>query len=494
MYKTLAKFALLFAIGAQAQVQLGGHISIPSSSDSIGGLTYVKFTANGACNIITQTNCTITNSSGGAPDSSTIYTDTIVISDPSSLLTGTVSITIPLSPGKTVVVKNNTNQAITIASSSIIIFKGNALKMWSDGTSYYSTEYPLSGMYAYFDSNTSNMVLSTVQETTGGSSYNTGLGYNVFASLANASGGNDANVAIGYGVLQSETTGARNTGVGSEALFGDLNGSENVALGFNSLLSLTTSNYNVAIGAPSSVSITTGTENTAVGMDSLGFVTTGSYNTAIGGASLEGNGLANSNNTSVGYYSGRNVTTQPVSLNNDDFFGVAASPMGNSTASSNEMVLGNTTTGAGSNTTTIGNSSKVLTIINGQLEAPWYTTNAGYLYLSSGGLITTSAMNITQSANLAGTTRLLGGTYHNISPSAIYVQGSITTSGSATSQVVCSDGTVSTSLEQIWGATYGATVSGGFAGFSCVIPPSYYYSVTDTTGVTSLTQWFETTM
>jgi len=119
------------------------------------------------------------------------------------------------------------------------------------------------------------------------------------------------NVALGDTALDSLSTGARNTAIGSSALTAN-NTNDNTALGF-SALSASTSDANVAIGTYALNSNTTGNSNVSVGRSALLSDTTGSNNTGLGRDALRSNTTAN-NNTAVGYQSLYSNTTGSVNV------------------------------------------------------------------------------------------------------------------------------------------------------------------------------------
>lgn len=138
------------------------------------------------------------------------------------------------------------------------------------------------------------------------------------------------NTSVGLNALQAVTTGYSNTAVGLNALAGDTAGYNNIGLGLNTLIANTTGANNIAIGAgplasnvSGSANIAIGTmaldvsttdNNLAVGANALGDDTTGTANIALGNSA----GLFNvtgSNNTLLGYESGRGVSTNSYSDN-----------------------------------------------------------------------------------------------------------------------------------------------------------------------------------
>lgn len=217
------------------------------------------------------------------------------------------------------------------------------------------------------------------------------------------------------GTLTSITTSSDITfsTIDGDSVFGLGNGFDklNVALGSGSLASCTPDGttgdgeYNLAIGAGSLYSITLGSFNTAIGTNALAYGQTCSYNTAIGESAMGGNYLSpqigNGYNIGIGYSSCNALTTNTnvigigknsfLSLgtgNNSVAIGQAAGQYaintstaltnttnsiyigGNTKASAasgntNEIVIGQSALGIGSNTTVIGNSSTLANKIFG---------------------------------------------------------------------------------------------------------------------------------
>lgn len=118
-----------------------------------------------------------------------------------------------------------------------------------------------------------------------------------------------------------------NTVLGSSALGANTTGTQNVAIGIQALNGATNAGGNVAIGRRALFTTTAG-ENVGIGNNAASNLTSGSENVYIGS-------------------------------------GVVA----NSGSSQNEIVIGAYTTGRGSNTVTIGNSSVVTTFVSGVLNA-----------------------------------------------------------------------------------------------------------------------------
>ena len=193
------------------------------------------------------------------------------------------------------------------------------------------------------------------------------------------------NTAFGDSSLSRITSGQQNTGFGMGANYQVTEGSYNTAVGYGVLFANTTGDSNVGVGNNSALRITTGDSNTALGSDALNITTTGSYNTAVG----------------------RAATTS-------------------SATSMNETMLGYNTTGQGTNTVTLGNSS---------------VTDV-YMAQDSGATVHAGALNLggTALTPTADEINYLDGVTSNIQ-SQLNAKQSALTAGSGIS--ITSDGTIS---------------------------------------------------
>jgi hypothetical protein len=205
--------------------------------------------------------------------------------------------------------------------------------------------------------------LSGLNNTTGSS--NTFLGQASGAS--NTTG--ERNTFVGSSTGYSNTTGGLNTFVGSNSGYSNTNGSLNTFMGLDSGYFNNTGSANTFIGHSSGYNNTSGSWNTFVGRSSGIANTTGILNTFIG----EGSGYSNitgSYNTFIGtnsgmyYGSGSSFNT---SSSNSILIGHYARPQNDN--QTNQIVIGNQAIGAGSNTTTIGNTSITATYLRGSLVA-----------------------------------------------------------------------------------------------------------------------------
>lgn len=213
--------------------------------------------------------------------------------------------------------------------------------------------------------------------------YNTAFGR---SSLKVITSGNK-NTGIGYAALSSTNTGAQNTAVGfNAATFANktnvtaigsqalalAGGDNSVVIGVNALYNHGGVGNHVVIGNTAGAKGTTAVGNTTIG-----------YNAHTSGADsdycaiLGYNALSNAvgdNNVSVGksagfyYGTGSNVCTAAAET---ILIGRDARPKANT--ETNQIVIGDSGRGNGSNTTTIGNSSTVGTFLKGAVVMGEYT-------------------------------------------------------------------------------------------------------------------------
>lgn len=181
------------------------------------------------------------------------------------------------------------------------------------------------------------------------------------------------NTGIGYFTLFNNSF-SYNTAVGSQALRSS-SGQQNTAIGYNALKNNGAS-YCVAIGSNSLGALSVGNQgarNTGIGAEALGYMTTGNFNTGTGSGSLSGVTTGTSN-TGFGYAAGSNITVG----SHNTFIGAFASAdatnisgsivigRGAVTTASNQMVIGSTTYNAGAITTEVLTPTKAWTVrING---------------------------------------------------------------------------------------------------------------------------------
>jgi hypothetical protein len=166
---------------------------------------------------------------------------------------------------------------------------------------------------------------------------NVAVGYE--AGLNNTTA--DNNSFFGGGSGRSNTTGARNSFIGQDAGRSNTTGFGNSFFGQNAGYNTTSGGGNIAIGRDSLFTNNTGTNNIAIGTNSL--------------INLIG---TNSNNIALGINSGRFIadgTTANTITNNSVFIGTDTKALADN--QTNQIVIGHTAIGLGSNTTVIGNTS-----------------------------------------------------------------------------------------------------------------------------------------
>ena len=193
------------------------------------------------------------------------------------------------------------------------------------------------------------VTLSTDQTITGVKTFTKDIFVNSLR-VGRGAGGVASNSALGSSALRDNTTGSGNTGIGNESLLFNTTGANNTGVGARSLKANTIGASNAAFGLNALETNSTGNNNTSVGMASLNFNTTGS------------------NNVAVGHDAGKLISGGGTNLisNNSIFIGQDSRPL--SSNQTNQIVIGDATTGNGSNTVTIGNSSIINNYFSGNIN------------------------------------------------------------------------------------------------------------------------------
>jgi len=178
------------------------------------------------------------------------------------------------------------------------------------------------------------------------------IGYQALTALTTGS----SNTAVGYQTLSETTTGSNNTAIGYNAMYRDnaAANTNNTFIGANSgngdwSGDPSTSNTGVGSGVMQGV-MNGATNNTAVGLDGLQALTTGDNNAAFGRTSL-GGVLGGVQNTGLGAFAGDTVTTGSNNVCIGYQSDVSAS------GASNQIAIGQGTTGTGDNEIALGNTS-----------------------------------------------------------------------------------------------------------------------------------------
>ena len=164
----------------------------------------------------------------------------------------------------------------------------------------------------------------------------------------NGAGGITSNTFFGENVGRN-TTGINNTAIGVIALSNNTTGINNTAIGVIALQNNTTGTNNTAIGVIALQNNTTGINNTAIGVIALGYNTTGNSNTAIGISA--GSLISNGSNQTI--------------TNNSIFIGTDTRALADN--QTNQIVIGDSAIGLGSNSVVLGNTSITITQLRGQV-------------------------------------------------------------------------------------------------------------------------------
>jgi hypothetical protein len=219
-------------------------------------------------------------------------------------------------------------------------------------------------------------------------SVSTGVSNSAVGAFSQISGIGNRNTSVGYSSLNN-VSGNDNTALGNLAGgAGALSGEGNTFVGSSAGRNVSTGFANSFFGRGAGRSTTTGYVNVAIGAEypgnygeaALETNTTGIGNVAIGNSALR---LATSNyNVAIGLSAGTAVTTG----NALTYIGALAA--GSATTNTNEIVIGYSAVGNGSNTTTIGNGATTNTVIPaGNVTA----TNGNFVVGTSGKGIDFSA-------------------------------------------------------------------------------------------------------
>ena len=229
-------------------------------------------------------------------------------------------------------------------------------------------------------------VSALVNNTTGNN--NTAIG--PFALFENTTVSNST--AVGHEALRTTNGGMFNTAVGNQSMRSNTTGGSNVAVGDLTMFNNTTGVDNVAIGRLALNANTVGINNTAIGSSAIGGLTSGSDNTVVGTFAMPGM-QTGSNNVALGLGAGRYFGTSfsnNLVCNSSVFIGWNAVPLLGS--QTNQIVIGASAVGAGSNTVTLGNTSITTTRLRGAVQGGSFVKDGGTAaqYLMADGTTTTA--------------------------------------------------------------------------------------------------------
>jgi hypothetical protein len=270
--------------------------------------------------------------------------------------------------------------ALTYPTATIVVAGGvvTTVTLTSFGIGFKDTTTVLSAAAANIGGTGSGFTVPVATISSG--DLNTAIG--VQALYSNKQG--DGNTATGTQAMYSNTTASNNTAIGYQALYSNTTGANNIAHGYRALYSNTTASSNTATGFEALYSNTTGTNNTAYGFRALRQSSTASNNTAIGRDALYSNTTGANNtahgyralysnttggsNTAIGREAGRFIadgTTDNTSTSNSVFLGYNTKAL--AISQTNQIVIGDTAVGLGSNTAILGNSSITKTQLQGNV-------------------------------------------------------------------------------------------------------------------------------
>jgi hypothetical protein len=239
------------------------------------------------------------------------------------------------------------------------------------------------------------------------------------ATMGKGSGNISTNQVFGANSLKLNTTGANNNVFGGNSLTNNTDGQDNNAFGSFILQSNITGGGNNSFGNYSLYSNTSGEGNSAFGDGALYNNTTGSSNSVIGINALFYNAIG-SENIALGQNSGAPATGADNTNSNKSIF-IGAYTKSLTVNQTNEIVIGDSAIGNGSNTVTLGNDAITKTVLKGTANLKSYGTGsnigtAAYALQvdASGNLIEgslaggTAGWGLTGNAGTNSTTNFIG--------------------------------------------------------------------------------------
>ncbi len=212
MLTRLATIALvLTSLSTLAQVPLGGHVYVPSTTDSTNGLIILQFNVDGNCSVVTPApNCSETYANGSAVGADGPYVGAIYIYAAVALTGGNI-VSLPFSPGRSYFVNNTSGYNIVLSGGTgptVTVAPGATSQVWTDGISGYYQVGALAGII----NGTANLALNFPGNSTFtlGSSTSTNNSYFALAHGIGAGGSTmcwtgDAGNALGFFVGSTST-------------------------------------------------------------------------------------------------------------------------------------------------------------------------------------------------------------------------------------------------------------------------------------------------
>jgi len=212
----------------------------------------------------------------------------------------------------------------------------------------------------------------------GFNSQNTSFGFN--AGTANTTGTGNVNLGVNAGA--GTTVGFNNVYIGTSAGLANTSGSGNVAIGSTNLFTNILGNYNTAIGGQQVLSSAIGTANTAVGFQSFKNLGPGNSNIAFGvsAGALLADGITLLTTSSTSVFIGNETRAN---ANNE----------------TNQIVIGNTAIGLGSNTVVLGNDSITRTALKGNVSIGTTGSISSRLQVRGSGTTSATTALLVENAN-----------------------------------------------------------------------------------------------
>jgi len=200
------------------------------------------------------------------------------------------------------------------------------------------------------------------------------------AGVSNTTGGN--NSFFGFNAGRNNTTGVNNSFFGLQAGRNNATGSNNSFFGVSAGQNNTTGANNSFFGESAGFNNTTGGSNSFFGVNAGSANTTGGSNNFFG--------------ANAGRFQADGVTTLTIA-SNSVFLGNSTRANGNS--QTNQIVIGDTAIGAGSNTAVLGNDSIIRTLLKGNVLINT-STDAGFRLDVNGTTQLQGSVTLTAGSNL----------------------------------------------------------------------------------------------
>ena len=311
---------------------------------------------------------------------------------------------------------------------------------------------------------------------------NVAIGYKALTTSSNSY----YNTAVGWGSGELNTTGTNNVFLGWRSGRSNTTASNNTFIGYQGGAFNTTGNGNTLVGFYASRLSTTASQNASLGYQSLNANTTGSFNSVVGYNALQYATTASSN-VAIGWNAGSTQTGAGGLANNPSnsvYIGYdTKSPLNNQT---NQIVIGHSAIGAGSDTVTLGNASITTTRLRGVVQGGSFVKDTGTVYqtlMADGSVTTDGTLYKTSSTtyqSVSGTSYF----YSTVIPSNIFASGdnlkinTITATTTTSTAVVIMRYYINTT-PSIVGATQIANWSGNAGSISYPMDRVYWVNGSD---------------